>query len=478
MAGWYDSIFGNLPGPPLPGSPRRPAPPQNPTPMFPVNPAQVAGGLVGIGTDYAGQLGAWLATHPGSTPSLDASAPGLARDLTAMLDKPGEHISPTTATTIAAAPLAVAAKAAKKGKTAEEIATGAAQSGIRAYHGSPYDFDRFDISKIGTGEGANAYGRGLYFAGNEEVAKNYRNQLAPGYVKADGSPISDSAYSALAFVQPKFEQSGQLKEGIQDAIDRLKNQSEFYRKQYGSGVNLYDNAVETLQTMDPSTLKPKGRMYEVNINADPTRFIDWDKTMKEQHPDVQAVLGSSNETAAGHLGRAYRNPMFAGDLIGQDRASPDELSGALAKKGIPGIKYLDQGSRTPQTLFNGAPIPTDNSAAQLAAEKLDLHGSPDAAMTSLANDAANGHPYVRDVSSDAHDLLKSGQVARSQPGGTSNYVTFSDDIINILRKYGLAGLGLSVGAGALSASGQSPVSSPAEAAPQGMTFGAQPNWSP
>jgi hypothetical protein len=109
MAGWDDSIFGNLPGPPLPGSPRRPMPPPN-TPMFPVNPVEVAGGLYGIGTDYAGQLASWLATHPGSTPSLDASAPQLGRDVTAMLDKPGEHVSPTTATSIAAAPLAIGAK--------------------------------------------------------------------------------------------------------------------------------------------------------------------------------------------------------------------------------------------------------------------------------------------------------------------------------------------------------------------------------
>ena len=44
-------------------------------------------------------------------------------------------------------------------------------SGIRAYHGSPYDFDRFDMSKIGTGEGAQAYGHGLYFAENPAVAR-------------------------------------------------------------------------------------------------------------------------------------------------------------------------------------------------------------------------------------------------------------------------------------------------------------------
>ena len=42
--------------------------------------------------------------------------------------------------------------------------------GIRAYHGSPHDFDRFDMSKIGTGEGAQAYGHGLYLAESPAVA--------------------------------------------------------------------------------------------------------------------------------------------------------------------------------------------------------------------------------------------------------------------------------------------------------------------
>ena len=50
-------------------------------------------------------------------------------------------------------------------------------SGIRAYHGSPYDFDRFDMSKIGTGEGAQVYGHGLYFAENEGTAQSYKNGI-------------------------------------------------------------------------------------------------------------------------------------------------------------------------------------------------------------------------------------------------------------------------------------------------------------
>src|SRR3990167_2027108 len=45
--------------------------------------------------------------------------------------------------------------------------------GLTAFHGSPHKFDKFDMSKVGAGEGAQAYGHGLYFAENPEVAKSY-----------------------------------------------------------------------------------------------------------------------------------------------------------------------------------------------------------------------------------------------------------------------------------------------------------------
>jgi hypothetical protein len=41
------------------------------------------------------------------------------------------------------------------------------------YHGSPYSFDKFDMNKIGTGDGLNKYGFGLYFADNEDLAAYY-----------------------------------------------------------------------------------------------------------------------------------------------------------------------------------------------------------------------------------------------------------------------------------------------------------------
>ena len=55
---------------------------------------------------------------------------------------------------------------------------GAVQKVIKAYHGSPHDFERFSMDKIGTGEGAQAYGHGLYFADQPAVAQSYRDALS------------------------------------------------------------------------------------------------------------------------------------------------------------------------------------------------------------------------------------------------------------------------------------------------------------
>src|SRR5690606_14191023 len=49
---------------------------------------------------------------------------------------------------------------------------------IRAFHGSPHDFDRFSMDRIGSGAGSQDFGYGLYFAENENVARNYKDALA------------------------------------------------------------------------------------------------------------------------------------------------------------------------------------------------------------------------------------------------------------------------------------------------------------
>jgi len=66
------------------------------------------------------------------------------------------------------------------GRTAAQVAKEAPDTlpVIFAYHGSPHDFNDFKLDKIGTGEGAQAYGHGLYFAENPATAISYREALA------------------------------------------------------------------------------------------------------------------------------------------------------------------------------------------------------------------------------------------------------------------------------------------------------------
>ena len=47
-----------------------------------------------------------------------------------------------------------------------------------AWHGSPHDFDTFDLGAIGTGEGNQAHGWGLYFAKKKTVSRNYQKVLS------------------------------------------------------------------------------------------------------------------------------------------------------------------------------------------------------------------------------------------------------------------------------------------------------------
>ena len=84
---------------------------------------------------------------------------------------------------------------------------------ITAYHGSPHEFDEFDTAKIGTGEGNQSYGHGLYFAEAEPTARHYQELLSSG-----NPTLSGRVKSVLA------EHNGDenaAKGYIQQAIDLL-----------------------------------------------------------------------------------------------------------------------------------------------------------------------------------------------------------------------------------------------------------------
>jgi len=73
-----------------------------------------------------------------------------------------------------------------KGMPTLSKASPMAGRGAIVWHGSPHKFDAFDASKIGTGEGAQAYGHGLYLADSPTIAKNYQAKVSA--MRGTGEP--------------------------------------------------------------------------------------------------------------------------------------------------------------------------------------------------------------------------------------------------------------------------------------------------
>lgn len=252
--------------------------------------------------------------------------------------------------------------AAAVAKAAAPAAREAVQ-GIRAYHGSPHDFDRFDISRIGTGEGAQAYGHGLYFAEAEGVAKAYRDQLGDysGAVVWKGpqppTPLQQSFIDRLS--GPDVRSGRAMDVGaLRVEISRMVRDAEHGMFPNAERAAKYRAELEELRRVEPMIeTKPPGRMYEVQINADPEHFLDWDKPLSQQpeaarrvlERELQSSIDPTRDQMRALMGEAPipkldPNVATPHDVI-RNRRAPGRIEDALKAEGIPGIKYLDQGSR-------------------------------------------------------------------------------------------------------------------------------------
>lgn len=179
------------------------------------------------------------------------------------------------------------------------------------YHGSPHVFDKFALSAIGTGEGAQAHGWGLYFAGNKETAERYREKLSRGIPRPDDVLIYDGKEylpgdksimrEALDYVNDRGS-----KDKAARVLAKLKDDSEFYAKfwkdneKYAAenkkSAEHYAELLRIVEGLDPKkfTFK-KGKLYEVEIPENDV-LLNEDKTFSEQPEKVKnAVLALAED---------------------------------------------------------------------------------------------------------------------------------------------------------------------------------------
>lgn len=175
-----------------------------------------------------------------------------------------------------------------------------------AYHGSPHKFEEFSLHAIGSGEGAQAYGWGLYFAGNKEVAEFYRNKLSKDPTITIGGEEKEifkpgnilhqhgAEQIVLNRLRAKFSSAlgeltaAQVARGVESEI---QNSLELEQGRKGK---IYESLLEQRRVIEKMLeagidIKPGGRLFTVDI-PDEEHYLDYDKPASQQSPIVQAAL--------------------------------------------------------------------------------------------------------------------------------------------------------------------------------------------
>lgn len=187
---------------------------------------------------------------------------------------------------------------------------GAFSHGLRleqsAWHGSPHIFDYFDLGAIGTGEGAQVHGWGLYFAKDQEIAGEYKLRLGGDgdgirflgdrYIKTnEGWCMEDIINDTSAFVDyddplatvlDAFDDYEDVDTAIQELHEELNakyDEDDPEGEQLREAIRMLEEDGDTLERFDG------GSLFEVEIPDDDV-LLDEQKNFKEQPPKVKEGL--------------------------------------------------------------------------------------------------------------------------------------------------------------------------------------------
>jgi hypothetical protein len=266
-------------------------------------------------------------------------------------------------------PMVAAAKAPQIAKGLLQVEANAAaprtlrpEAGAIVWHGSPHKFDRFDSSKIGTGEGAQAYGHGLYLAESPGVAGSYKAALSG---RGDAASAATKHIPARQFTADEL--AAILRAATGDDPIELAARRLGYR---AATLRDVDQAALTRAIADVRD-QAQGSLYKVDLPDDKiARMLDWDKPLSQQALNVQQALGpkvvqrnggwyvdsgakhgdwkfATEAEAASEARQAAMSRDVTGSVL-HDRlkiGADAETAQLLRQLGIPGIRYLDGGSR-------------------------------------------------------------------------------------------------------------------------------------
>lgn len=330
------------------------------------------------------------------------------------------------------------------------IAAPAAARGIRAYHGSPFSFDRFSKEQIGTGEGAQAYGYGLYFAEREETAKNYRDSLTPRNREYEDYLVAEynRAVNKQDYTRAEVLERAMLHDTPADFRDMAADADNAPEVRQAAAA-----FAEEMEGFRGSDGKPVnfGSMYEVRIDANEDELLSYDLPLSQQPEKIQNQVKDVLRKTQPKLSSDEKAEI---DDLARQLAEFDPGDGAETDLyGLDALNQISQNLRTTR----------DNELKRINQEMSDLAKVMNEYETGYrqfsdpkGSEAAAKYDELMDERADlvtnfakatAEALQEAGikgiryadaQTRFKKNGKTMNYVVFDDKLIDIARKYGVA----------------------------------------
>lgn len=224
-----------------------------------------------------------------------------------------------------------------------------------AWHGSPHDFDEFDLGAIGTGEGNQAHGWGLYFAKNREVAQAYKDVLGIDSVEIISGDtqyrLNDDiewydnktksiidAENPLSMALTTLSEEGESTKAIKNLTDFIKSKKDNKSDYVVAQVKRAEQAIQILKDNHFDTHQ-WNTMFEVDIPEN-EYLLNEQENIEKQSPIVKKTVSQiSNELNSSVLNNSNLSGKEFYRLLSKELGGDRLASKYLNEHGIKGITY-------------------------------------------------------------------------------------------------------------------------------------------
>lgn len=265
---------------------------------------------------------------------------------------------------------------------------------VRALHASPYSFRKFSTDFMGKGEGAQAYGWGLYFAENPEVNRDYMNQFAQDNatwkfgdvetsdmevmhqaladrllpkdalpeVKEDASDMIWTVLGDLSDARGDEEKIEAIKKELREDIQHSMEYGMTYHQTLEKMVQLHGVYRSLIDLLDEIEVRPgMPSNYRVELNVDDSELLGWDyvdetilgllkdSPVEEVRYALERAERRADDCGENVNGKDVYQELFDAFWDGGDGTRQEAQKAAsvsLLSSDIKGIRYADGLSRS------------------------------------------------------------------------------------------------------------------------------------